>query len=75
MLRAFTVLFLIIADIAGVPALLAQKISTTFDNKFSFSEHKRYAWRENRLVTRQHPDTNEVMDLKIIKTVNPTPQF
>jgi len=37
---------------------------------FSFYEHKRYAWRENRLMTRQHPDTNELTDLKIVKTVN-----
>jgi len=48
----------------------AQKISTRFDDKYSFAEHKRYAWRENRLLTRQHPDTNEVMDLKIVKAVN-----
>jgi len=48
----------------------AQKTSTTFDDKFNFSEHKRYEWRENRLTTRQHPDTNEVMDLKIVKAVN-----
>ena len=48
----------------------AQKVSTTLDDKYSFSDHKRYAWRENRLMTRQHPDTNEVMDLKIVKAVN-----
>ena len=48
----------------------AQKVSTSFDDKYSFSDHKRYAWRENRLMTRQHPDTNEVMDLKIVKAVN-----
>jgi hypothetical protein len=52
------------------PVISAQKVSTTFDGNFSFSEHKRYAWRENRLMTRQHPDTNELMDLKIVKTVN-----
>lgn len=48
----------------------AQKVSTKLDDKYNFSEHKRYAWRENRLSTRQHPDTNEVMDLKIVKAVN-----
>jgi hypothetical protein len=48
----------------------AQKVSTTLDDKYSFSDHKRYAWRENRLTTRQHPDTNEVMDIKIVKAVN-----
>ena len=47
-----------------------QKVSTTVDDKYSFSDHKHYAWRENRLMTRQNPDTNEVMDLKIVKAVN-----
>ena len=67
-------------DRRGLPALLflaliapagfAQKTSTTLDDKFDFSRNKHYAWRENRLVTRQHPDTNEIMDLKIVKAVN-----
>jgi len=48
----------------------AQKVSTTFDDKFSFSDRKRYEWRENRLMTRQNPDTNQEMDLKIVKAVN-----
>src|SRR5882724_2706566 len=47
-----------------------QKTFTTFDKTFDFSGHKRYAWGQNHLVTRQHPDTNEVMDLKIVKEVN-----
>src|SRR5882672_6070186 len=50
----------------------AQKISTTFDKNFDFSGHKRYAWRQNRLMTRQHPDTNEEMALKIVRIVNQT---
>jgi hypothetical protein len=50
----------------------AQKASTTFDSNYSFSDHNHYAWRENRLMTRQHPDTNELMDLKIVKSVNQT---
>jgi hypothetical protein len=49
---------------------LAQKTDTKFDEQYNFSQHKRYKWRENRLVTRQNPDTNEVMDLKIVKAVN-----
>ena len=48
----------------------AQKTSTTFDKNFDFSGHKHYAWRQNRLMTRQHPDTNAIMDLKIVKAVN-----
>ena len=53
-----------------IPLASAQNGSTAFDKNFDFSEHKRYAWGQNRLVTRQHPDTNEVMDLKIVKEVN-----
>lgn len=54
------------------PVAFAQKTSTTFDKNFDFSGHKSYAWRQNRLATRQHPDTNEMMDLKIVKAVNQT---
>jgi Domain of unknown function (DUF4136) len=56
----------------AIPLVSAQSSSTAFDKNFDFSEHKRYAWAQNRLVTRQHPDTNEVMDLKIVKEVNQT---
>jgi Domain of unknown function (DUF4136) len=57
---------------AGVLALgaWAQKVNTTFDEKYDFAEHKSYKWRENRLVTQQNPDTNEVMDRKIVRNVN-----
>jgi Domain of unknown function (DUF4136) len=51
-------------------AAFPQKTSTVADRRYDFSEHKRYAWRENRLLTRQHPDTNEEMDRKIVKNVN-----
>jgi hypothetical protein len=54
----------------AIPLASAQSSSTAFDKNFDFSEHKRYAWGQNHLVTRQHPDTNEVMDLKIVKEVN-----
>jgi len=64
-----SVLFLVLLT---VPIAFAQKISTTFDKNFDFSVHKRYAWRQNRLMTRQHPDTNEDMALKIVKVVNQT---
>jgi hypothetical protein len=53
-------------------AVLAQKASINVDEGYNFSRHKRYAWRENRLMTQQHPDTNEVMDIKIVKGVNRT---
>src|SRR5262249_21198415 len=50
----------------------AQSVATTSDPGFDFVVHKRYAWMENQLVTRQHPDTNDVMNLKIVKLVNRT---
>jgi Domain of unknown function (DUF4136) len=49
---------------------LGQKTDTKFDEQYNFSQHKRYKWRENRLMTRQNPDTNEIMDRKIVKAVN-----
>jgi len=59
---AFTVLMVV--------AVRAQKVSVNSDANYNFSEHKRYAWRDNRLQTRQNPDTNKVMDLKIVNSVN-----
>ena len=61
---------ILILAIAIGPAVFAQNAAPTYDNDFNFSAHKRYAWRQNRLMTRQHPDTNELMDLKIVKKVN-----
>lgn len=55
---------------AATLTALPQKTSTILDSSYSFSEHKRYSWRENRLLTRQHPDTNEEMDRKIVRNVN-----
>lgn len=54
---------------AALPAS-AQKATTPFDHNYDFSQFKRYQWRENRLLTRQSPDTNEVVDLKIVKAVS-----
>lgn len=53
-----------------VAASYGQKISTKTDESFNFLEHKKYMWRGNRLMTRQNPDTNEVLDRKIVKAVN-----
>ena len=59
--------FLLPSDLdifAALPAS-AQKATTPFDHNYVFSQFKRYQWRENRLLTRQSPDTTELMDLKI----------
>ena len=64
------VVFLFASAVFAGQAAFAQKVSTEVDDKYDFGEHKRYAWRGNRLMTRQNPDTNEVMDRKIVKAVN-----
>jgi len=51
-------------------AVRGQKVETKAEGDYNFAEHKKYMWRENRLMTRQNPDTNEVLDLKIVKAVN-----
>jgi len=52
------------------PGAWAQKVNTKFDESYDFSEHKNYKWRENRLMTQQNPDTNYMMDRKIVRNVN-----
>jgi Domain of unknown function (DUF4136) len=61
--------FLLCASLFALSAA-AQKVNTTFDDQYNFSQHKHYKWRDNRLFTRQNPDTNQVMDIKIVKAVN-----
>jgi hypothetical protein len=63
-------IFLFACTVVAGHVAFAQKVSTKADDKYSFAEHKHYAWRGNRLMTRQNPDTNEVMDIKIVKAVN-----
>jgi hypothetical protein len=63
---------LLLLVVLTAPIAFAQKTSTSFDKNFDFSGHKRYAWGQNHLMTRQDPDTNEIMDLKIVKAVNQT---
>lgn len=63
--------FLVVACAVGIATgTYGQKISTKSDGDYNFSGHKNYMWRGNRLMTRQNPDTNEVLDLKIVKAVN-----
>lgn len=64
------ILLLLLPLFLPFSALPAQKTDTKFDENYDFPAHKRYKWRENRLMTRQNPDTNEVMDRKIVKAVN-----
>jgi hypothetical protein len=63
-------LVLLVCAAMGAGAGSGQKTSTKSEVSYNFGEHNRYMWKGNRLVTRQNPDTNEVMDLKIVKVVN-----
>ena len=47
-----------------------QKVTTKTEGNYNFGEHKSYMWKKNYLMTRQNPDTNEVLNLKIVKAVN-----
>jgi Domain of unknown function (DUF4136) len=70
MIGSFQHAFFLTCAMSVALTALAQKTDTKFDGQYNFSQHKRYKWRENRLMTRQNPDTNEVMDLKIVKAAN-----
>jgi hypothetical protein len=50
----------------------SQSITPAVHVSLTFAQHTRYAWRGNRLMTQQNPDTNELMDLKIVRAVNQT---
>lgn len=47
-----------------------QKVTTQSAGDFNFAAHKSYMWKKNYLMTRQNPDTNEVLNIKIVKAVN-----
>ena len=61
---------LLAVALIAASATCGQKITTKTDGDYNFFEHKTYMWKGNRLMTRQNPDTNEVLDLKIVKAVN-----
>lgn len=50
--------------------LAAQKVSTNFDKNFDFTNHRRYAWRQNHIVTRQGKQNDELINQKIVQDVN-----
>jgi hypothetical protein len=48
----------------------AQKISTTVNNPFDFATGKRYAWKENHIITRQGKANDALIGKKIVEEVN-----
>lgn len=48
----------------------AQKVTVTLNNPFDFASAKRYAWKENHIITRQGRANDELIDKKIVEEVN-----
>jgi hypothetical protein len=56
--------------LAMCAALAAQKVTTNVDKNFDFTNHRRYAWRPNHIVTRQGKQNDALIDQKIVQDVN-----
>jgi hypothetical protein len=52
--------------------LAAQKVTINFDKNFDFTNHHRYAWHPNHIVTRQGKQNDALIDQKIVQDVNRT---
>jgi hypothetical protein len=50
--------------------LSAWKVTTNFDKSFDFTNHRRYAWRQNHIITRQGRQNDALIDDKIVQDVN-----
>jgi hypothetical protein len=50
--------------------LPAQKVTTNFDKSFDFTNHRRYAWGQNHIITRQGKQSDALIDQKIVQDVN-----
>jgi hypothetical protein len=53
-------------------AASAQKVTTNFNKNFDFTNHRRYAWRQNQIITRQGRQNDALIDEKIVQDVNRT---
>lgn len=53
-----------------VPSSSAQKVTTNFNDNFDFTNHKRYAWGQNHIITRQGRENDALIDQKIVQDVN-----
>jgi hypothetical protein len=48
----------------------AQKVTSTSTSTFGFTNNKKYAWRQNHIVTRQGKKNNALIDWTIVKVVD-----
>jgi uncharacterized protein DUF4136 len=53
---------------AGKPSA-AQTITTAQAKEYNFAGLKRFAWKQNHLVTMRHPDDNKILDQKVMRAV------
>jgi hypothetical protein len=53
-------------------SLSAQKVAINLDKTFDFTNHRRYAWRQNHIITRQGKQNDALIDQKIVQDVNRT---
>jgi hypothetical protein len=51
-------------------SVAAQKVTTTADKSYDFKSAKRYAWRQNHIITRQGRASDVQIDQKIVENVN-----
>ncbi len=53
----------------GVPPLAAQKVAVAFNKSIDFGRYKRFAWRENYLITVQHPEDQKRIDAVLRESI------
>ena len=46
-----------------------QNVKTAFAKDYNFGGLKRFAWKNNHLMTNRHPDDNKLLDQKIMRVV------
>jgi hypothetical protein len=52
------------------PNAAAKKVTSTSTSAFDFTNHKRYAWRQNHIVTRQGKKNDALIDQTIVENVD-----
>jgi hypothetical protein len=65
---SFGLTFLLVLFCTPQPSC-AQKITTDWLKGYTFAKLKRFAWKQNHLVTMRHPEDNKILDRKIMRVV------
>ena len=48
----------------------SQDIKTDYVKDYNFGSLRRYAWKDNHLMTNRHPEDNKLLDRKIMRSVS-----